>query len=333
MNTTVLDSNQLDDGPMLIREYVGQTFGQNWHYKYFDVERIPFLWHTHPEYELTLTLNARGTRYLGTDISEFGERDLALVGSNQPHTWHATSASKAPLHHSQVIFFTRDWLANLVEAGLPELSPFLAWLDKVGQGVIFSEACVERLLPCFLRLSKSKGLARLTILFEIFEELVSDKTSRRLAPATSLPLGDARLEAALAYLKKHYQRAISLAEVAQAVHTSSATLKRLFQQNMGLSLGTLLRQLRLNQAYKALISSSKSIQVIAEESGFTNYSNFCRHFKAVFWCTPADFRRSYHSRRGISHDLQNSSFWLNPDNFLRPGPTLHENKAYCDQPE
>ena len=64
---------------MLIREYVGQTFGQNWHYKCFDVERIPFLWHSHPEYELTLTLNARGTRYLGTDISEFGEHDLALV--------------------------------------------------------------------------------------------------------------------------------------------------------------------------------------------------------------------------------------------------------------
>jgi hypothetical protein len=29
---------------------------------------IPFEWHQHPEFELTLTLNSRGHRYVGGDV-------------------------------------------------------------------------------------------------------------------------------------------------------------------------------------------------------------------------------------------------------------------------
>lgn len=47
-------------------------------------DEIPFQWHHHPEFELTLTLNSQGQRYVGDDISAYG--DLVLLGPNLPHT-------------------------------------------------------------------------------------------------------------------------------------------------------------------------------------------------------------------------------------------------------
>ena len=49
--------------------------------------RIPFEWHHHPEYELTLTLNSQGKRYIGDSIADYVEEDLVLVPPNLPHTW------------------------------------------------------------------------------------------------------------------------------------------------------------------------------------------------------------------------------------------------------
>ena len=48
---------------------------------------IPFQWHHHPEFELTLTLNSRGQRFIGDHIGDYDDGDLVLVGPNLPHTW------------------------------------------------------------------------------------------------------------------------------------------------------------------------------------------------------------------------------------------------------
>lgn len=51
------------------------------------------MWHYHPEFELTFTRGARGTRYLGRDVRQFDTLDLVLVAPNQAHTWHSRTGS------------------------------------------------------------------------------------------------------------------------------------------------------------------------------------------------------------------------------------------------
>ena len=70
------------------REVVPKSAGLSWQRLDRRLEHgIPFNWHHHPEMELTLTLNCKGQRFVGDNVSGFGDGDLALVGANLPHTW------------------------------------------------------------------------------------------------------------------------------------------------------------------------------------------------------------------------------------------------------
>ncbi len=46
------------------------------------------VWHFHPEYEITLTRQARGHRMVGDNLSSLTSGDMVLVGANLPHDWH-----------------------------------------------------------------------------------------------------------------------------------------------------------------------------------------------------------------------------------------------------
>ena len=75
---------------------------------------IPFQWHYHPEFELTLTLNSRGQRYIGDSIASYDDGDLVLLGPNLPHTWcSAERIAAGRPHNAVVMWFTEGWAASL----------------------------------------------------------------------------------------------------------------------------------------------------------------------------------------------------------------------------
>ena len=42
-------------------------------------DAIPFQWHHHPEFELTLTLNSVGQRFVGDSVGNYAHGGLVLV--------------------------------------------------------------------------------------------------------------------------------------------------------------------------------------------------------------------------------------------------------------
>lgn len=78
-------------------QYEKVQYNQNnsWQLLIRRLEAIPFEWHFHPEYELTLTLNSKGERYIGDTISEYEDFDLVLLGPNIPHTWQSRTSLEA----------------------------------------------------------------------------------------------------------------------------------------------------------------------------------------------------------------------------------------------
>ena len=102
------------------------------------VPEIPFEWHHHPEYELTLTLNSRGWRFIGDHIGQYQAPDLVLVPSDMPHTWASTATLDAKEPHTAiVIWFSGAWALQVAEI-CPEYLNIRKLLRNASTGLVFS---------------------------------------------------------------------------------------------------------------------------------------------------------------------------------------------------
>ena len=276
---------------MLIKEWVPPTLGQNWQYFYSENHLCPLQWHYHPEFELTLTRNARGIRHIGGDSSQFNELDLAIIAPNQPHTWQAEYTGKH--QQVQVAFFTLTWLETLVQQGMPELRPLCLWLSQIQQGIIFSPVITNKLEAHFSELHELRGLPRLMCLLDILQQLQNDHEMRVLTSPLLKQQGDIRLAAALNFMQQHYTEVITLDDLARVAKSSKATIKRLLNVQMNTHFSALLAQLRINHACNLLSSSQLSIPILAQQSGFLSLSMFYRKFSELKDCTPKIYRNTF----------------------------------------
>ena len=85
---------------------------------------------------------------------------------------------------------------------------------------------------------------------------------------------------------------LRVGEVAEAIGVHPVHLARTFRAHYGVSVGAYLRNLRLEQAARALVHSTSTIADIAAQAGFYDQSHFTRMFKRRYGLTPHDYRRA-----------------------------------------
>lgn len=61
----------------------------SWRYFRYEWDHMDLNWHYHPEYEICLTLNSYGMRYVGDHIARYGDYDLVIIGPDMPHGWQS----------------------------------------------------------------------------------------------------------------------------------------------------------------------------------------------------------------------------------------------------
>ncbi len=93
--------------------------------------------HHHPEFELTLTLNSRGQRFIGDHVDRYDDGDLVLIGPNLPHTWASRDRIREGEPHTALVFwFSRAWIEQLTTETV-ELRPIRRLIDRAGGGLAF----------------------------------------------------------------------------------------------------------------------------------------------------------------------------------------------------
>ncbi|MEC4722101.1 AraC family transcriptional regulator [Noviherbaspirillum sp. CPCC 100848] len=261
-------------------------------------EAIPFNWHYHREFELTLTVNSIGQRYVGDTIESYADGDLVLLGSNVPHTWMSQrKINENQPHVAHVFWIKTEWLDALMET-IVELRPIRSMLLKANQGIVYSAATSNAVRSIVSNMECLSPTARLISLLEIFCVLADDRHSKLLCPPFNsndliAPSDRPRIDRALDYIHKNYQTDISMEALAKLSALSVSGLHRLFKRHTRQTVGEYITQLRIGKACSLLISTDRPVSCIAEEAGYTNLSHFNRQFLAVKLVTPREFRRSY----------------------------------------
>ena len=259
---------------------------------------IPFEWHHHKEYELTLTLNSRGQRYIGDHIGQYSDGDLVLLGPNLPHTWHSSSKINAQKpHHAIVMWFTHEWAENLFTA-MPELQVIDDLLKRASRGVLFSAKATRTLRASILSMinqsEAEKTITLMTILQKLnldgeFESLASPiYTDQHINPSEHI-----RIDRVLEYIHTHYHQEIKIDDLANLAALSHSGFYRMFLRYTRHKPSDYIIRLRIGKACALLIESQKPIGTISDEVGFHSLANFNRQFKRIKSVPPRQFRRGY----------------------------------------
>jgi len=258
------------------------------------IAAIPFEWHRHPEYELTLTLNSRGWRFVGDHIGAYDSQDLVLVPSDMPHTWASTSAidTRRP-HRALVIWFTGAWALRVAEV-CPEFVDIGKLLKRAAPGLQFSARAGAQMESRLPQLLSDSPRERLQTVLELLTELAGVKGTPLATHTTSRPSGSdesLQLTRVLDVLHRRFAEPIRIGDLCAAGNLSPRTLHRLFVRHLGENVSEYLGRLRIGRACMLIAETDRPIRVIAAEAGFPNLSNFNRRFLETRRMTPTDFRR------------------------------------------
>lgn len=89
---------------------------------------------------------------------------------------------------------------------------------------------------------------------------------------------------------------LSVAGLAAQYNMSASYLGSLFTQVTGVGLAEYIREKRLSYACDQLRTGSKSISLVAQESGFSNVNYFTKVFRKNIGIPPAEYRNRYRER-------------------------------------
>ncbi|QTO51239.1 helix-turn-helix domain-containing protein [Burkholderia latens] len=297
--------------------------------------RIPFEWHRHPEYELTLTLNSRGRRFIGDRVSSYADDDLVLVPPNLPHTWSSNARidRDAP-EVALVIWFDGDWARRVADC-CPEYAPLRSLLRRAAAGLSFDvetaramRARLPRLLDASPRVRLSAALDTLADLAEAGGEPLAtaqayDRPDTRAASAGSDAPEAERLDRVLDAIDRHFQEPLRIDTLAAVAHMSERTLQRLFVRHLGESVGRYVQRLRLAHACRHLVGTDWPIATVAARCGIPNAANFNRQFLAARGMTPSAYRQFF-ARHGRAPDADAPTLDIRPPSLERGADAGHE---------
>jgi len=256
-------------------------------------DAIPFQWHHHPEYELTLTLNSVGQRFIGDHVGDYADGDLVLIGPHLPHTWSSRARVGDGPHVALVMWFHPEWVAKAVSP-FPEFHSVGALLERAGQALAFSAPAVASVRRDFEALFAAPPTHRLLGLLGVLDQLARDADAIILAShaPSAADIGDSRdrIDRVMGFLHANYARKVPISELCEVAALSASGLHRMFVRQTGVTISDYLTRLRIGEACSRLSGTAQPIAFIADAVGYASLANFNRQFRALRGMTPREYR-------------------------------------------
>ncbi len=254
------------------------------------VAAFEFLWHYHPEYELTYIIEGKGKRLVGDSYEYFQAGDWVLLPPMLPHTW-VSDKTEAAHCRAIVIQFSQAFIQQLFL--FTELQSVEKLFAKVNRGLEFvsSDEGVTALLQ---KIIDFEGLPRFTCLLQILH-LLTTTPFQYISSATYKPIKGAdnqqRINKVFKYVQKAFANEVSLKEAAALIHLSESAFCKFFKRTSGKTFSDYTNDIRIAHACYLLIETDKPIHLIATESGFESLTYFNRVFLKKKKLKPSAYKK------------------------------------------
>jgi len=257
------------------------------------------VYHVHPEFELTLVVSGFGTRFVGDTIEPFRNWDMILVGGMVPHHYltRREDSTGPEWSKTRVVKFRGDAIP-----ARPEFEALGVLLEEASAGLHFPEETGRFIAPELEKLFTLSGWERYLVFLGLLCRLAESPRRKLTAAAhqSAAPVTpDERLNRVLRFIHRKLEsgQPIPLEEAAAQACLTPQAFSHYFRQATRKRFVEYVTELKLSRAAQLLANTDRAINTIALEAGFTNLSNFNRHFLRHRKSTPRAYRERLRKAR------------------------------------
>jgi len=230
--------------------------------------------HEHPDAGFSLTFEGSYVESYARERLDVSPRTLTFGPAGTPHANHFSSAGA----HCFMIDIAPDWIEEHgAEIAAPDAPSKFNDVEVIG--------IVRRLFREFRRFDEASEIATEGLTLELIAAAFRARPRvRGAAPRW--------LRTAEELLRERFATRVRVSDVAEEAGVHPVHLASTFRTFHGCTIGSFVRELRIDRARRLLARTDEPIAAIALACGFANQSHFSREFRRATSSTPAAFRRN-----------------------------------------
>lgn len=250
--------------------------------------------HCHDFYELYIHISGAKFYCIDNNVYPMEPYQLMVV---PPFCMHGLIGDSAPVHYERAfLYITRSMLRNC-GGGYLDLESFFNKYNSTGQyQFLLSEADAMTCKQLIRELSEDMRTSSTVKTFANYTKVqhflqIVTQTMRGTKEIVAPVVVNEAMHEILSYINDHFTQPLKLDALARQFGVSMSFLSHEFVKYTGRSVYDYILYRRVLLA-KAMITSNRSLNEVAYQCGFNDYSSFLRIFRKMVGMSPSAYRKS-----------------------------------------
>ena len=262
--------------------------------KLSEYESGSFMWHWHPEIEITYVQKGTMCYKVNHMVYHLKEGDIVFNNSGALHS--GTMENQKDCAYIPVTFDSR------LMYGFFQSTVNSKYVDPVIQDSMLPAICIDQSEPWhkpfreyLLRIidldEKKPDFYELdiTICLQSMWRLLLEHITYEPQASRENSLEYDRIKKILSYIEENYQNKITLNDIAGHIHLCESECTRLFKRHMNTTLFAFLQEYRIERSLEFL-QDDQPVSAVADKAGFSDPNYYSKVFAKIKGCSPREYR-------------------------------------------
>ncbi len=263
--------------------------------KLSEYESGSFMWHWHPEIEITYVRKGTMCYKVNNLVYHLKEGDIVFNNSGALHS--GTMENQEDCTYIPVTFDPR------LIYGFFQSTINSKYVDPVLQDSLLPAICIDQSEPWhkpfreyLLRIialdEKKPDFYELdiTICLQSMWRLLLEHITYEPQASRENSLEYDRIKKILSYIEDNYQNKITLNDIAGHIHLCESECTRLFKRHMNTTLFAFLQEYRIERSLEFL-QADQPVSAVADKAGFSDPNYYSKVFAKIKGCSPREYRK------------------------------------------
>ena len=262
--------------------------------KLSEYESGSFMWHWHPEIEITYVQKGTMCYKVNHMVYHLKEGDIVFNNSGALHS--GTMENQKDCAYIPVTFDSR------LIYGFFQSTVNSKYVDPVIQDSMLPAICIDQSEPWhkpfreyLLRIidldEKKPDFYELdiTLCLQSMWRLLLEHITYEPQASRENSLEYDRIKKILSYIEENYQNKITLNDIAGHIHLCESECTRLFKRHMNTTLFAFLQEYRIERSLEFL-QDDQPVSAVADKAGFSDPNYYSKVFAKIKGCSPREYR-------------------------------------------